>query len=103
MGPVEEPRPQTDTREVIILGSHEWIERKSSRAPKLRAKLSGDHETKEIAEAMQGYARIGVRHVMFQCELCTPEARRRLTEALQLYRCHGAAMRVRSKTYFCWN
>jgi alkanesulfonate monooxygenase SsuD/methylene tetrahydromethanopterin reductase-like flavin-dependent oxidoreductase (luciferase family) len=40
----------------------------------------------EIAEAMQGYARIGVRHVMFQCEPYTPEARRQLTEALQLYR-----------------
>ena len=26
MGPIEEPRPQADTREVIILGSHEWIE-----------------------------------------------------------------------------
>ena len=40
----------------------------------------------EIAEAMQGYARIGVRHIMFQCEPYTPEARWRLTEAFHLYR-----------------
>jgi probable F420-dependent oxidoreductase len=42
--------------------------------------------TQEIAEAMRGYANLGVQHVMFQCEPYTPEAIRRLTEALQLYR-----------------
>jgi probable F420-dependent oxidoreductase len=40
----------------------------------------------EIAEAIRGYAELGVRHVMFQCEPYTPEALRRLTEALHLYR-----------------
>ena len=40
----------------------------------------------EIAEAMRGYAELGVKHVMFQCEPYTPEALRRLTEALHLYR-----------------
>jgi probable F420-dependent oxidoreductase len=40
----------------------------------------------EIAAAMHGYAARGVEHVMFQCEPDTAEARRRLTEALQLYR-----------------
>ncbi len=42
--------------------------------------------TREIAEAMRGYAELGVQHIMFQCEPYTPEALRRLTEALQLYR-----------------
>jgi len=40
----------------------------------------------EIAEAMHGYAELGVQHIMFQCEPYTPETRRRLTEALKLYR-----------------
>jgi hypothetical protein len=40
----------------------------------------------EIAAAMGGYARLGVQHIMFQCEPYTPEALERLTEALQLYR-----------------
>ena len=40
----------------------------------------------EIAAAMRGYAELGVQHIMFQCEPYTPEALRRLTEALQLYR-----------------
>ena len=40
----------------------------------------------ELAAAMRGYAELGVRHVMFQCEPYTTEARQRLTEALQLYR-----------------
>ena len=40
----------------------------------------------EIAAAMRGYAQLGVQHIMFQCEPYTPEAIRRLTEALQLYR-----------------
>src|SRR5260370_14389294 len=39
----------------------------------------------EIAAAMRGYAELGVRHIMFQCEPYTPQARQRLTEALQLY------------------
>jgi len=41
----------------------------------------------EIAAAMRGYAELGVKHVMFQCEPYTHEARRRLTEAVHLY--HG--------------
>lgn len=40
----------------------------------------------EIAEAMAGYAQLGVQHVMFQLEPYTPESIRRLTESLQLYR-----------------
>ncbi len=40
----------------------------------------------EIAAAMRGYAEIGVQHIMFQVEPYTSEARRRLTEALHLYR-----------------
>jgi len=40
----------------------------------------------EIAAAMHGYAELGVQHIMFQCEPYSREARRLLTEALQLYR-----------------
>jgi probable F420-dependent oxidoreductase len=40
----------------------------------------------EIAAAMRGYAELGVQHIMFQCEPYTPEALRRLSEALRLYR-----------------
>jgi probable F420-dependent oxidoreductase len=40
----------------------------------------------EIAAAMRGYAQLGVKHIMFQCEPYTLEAIRRLTEALQIYR-----------------
>ncbi len=40
----------------------------------------------EIAGAMRGYAKLGVQHIMFQCEPYTAEALRRLTEALQFYR-----------------
>ncbi len=43
----------------------------------------------EIAAAIRGYAQLGVQHIMFQCEPYTPEARQRLTEALQLYRGSG--------------
>jgi probable F420-dependent oxidoreductase len=40
----------------------------------------------ELATAMHGYAKLGVQHIMFQCEPYVPEALQRLTEALQLYR-----------------
>ena len=46
--------------------------------------LTGTPE--EIAADMRGYAELGVQHIMFQCEPYTPESRRLLTEALQLYR-----------------
>jgi alkanesulfonate monooxygenase SsuD/methylene tetrahydromethanopterin reductase-like flavin-dependent oxidoreductase (luciferase family) len=39
----------------------------------------------EIVEAMQGYSKLGIRHLMFQCEPYTSESRQRVTEALQLY------------------
>ena len=39
-----------------------------------------------IAEAMHGYAELGVRHIMFQCVPYTPQSVRLLTEALHLYR-----------------
>jgi len=40
----------------------------------------------EIATAIHGYEKLGLQHIMFQIEPYTPEARRRLTEALQIYR-----------------
>jgi probable F420-dependent oxidoreductase len=40
----------------------------------------------QIAAAMRGYAELGVHHIMFQIAPYSPEARKRLTEALQLYR-----------------
>ena len=43
----------------------------------------------QIAAAMRGYAELGVQHIMFQCEPYSMEARRLLTEALQLYRDTG--------------
>jgi probable F420-dependent oxidoreductase len=39
-----------------------------------------------IAEAMRGYAELGVQHIMFQCAPYTQAARQRLTEALHSYR-----------------
>ncbi len=47
----------------------------------------------EIAAAIRGYAELGVQHIMFQVEPYTPEARQRLTEALQIYRFHEPAIR----------
>ncbi|HEY2077901.1 MAG TPA: LLM class flavin-dependent oxidoreductase [Streptosporangiaceae bacterium] len=49
----------------------------------------------EIAAALQGYAELGVQHVMFQCAPYTPEARERLTEAVQLY--HGTGSHYGSR------
>ncbi|HYL07746.1 MAG TPA: LLM class flavin-dependent oxidoreductase [Candidatus Udaeobacter sp.] len=40
----------------------------------------------ELADAMHGYAELGVQHLMFQLEPYTIETRRRLTDALHLYR-----------------
>ena len=40
----------------------------------------------EIAEAMHGYAQLGVEHLMFQCEPYTAETRQRVTQALHRYR-----------------
>jgi len=59
--------------------------------PDLQAKQPGFLDkpltgtVRELAAAMRGYADLGVRHIMFQCEPYTPEALRRLTEALHLY------------------
>jgi alkanesulfonate monooxygenase SsuD/methylene tetrahydromethanopterin reductase-like flavin-dependent oxidoreductase (luciferase family) len=36
--------------------------------------------------AMRGYAELGIQHIMFQCVPYTAEARKRVAEALQLYR-----------------
>ena len=44
----------------------------------------------EIAEAMRGYEKLDVRHIMFQCVPYTDESRRRLSEALKLYRESGS-------------
>jgi probable F420-dependent oxidoreductase len=46
--------------------------------------LTGTPE--DIAAAIRGYEELGVRHIMFQCVPYTDETRRRLTEALHLYR-----------------
>jgi probable F420-dependent oxidoreductase len=46
--------------------------------------LSGTPE--QLAAAMRGYAELGVQHIMFQMAPYTPESRRRLTQALHLYR-----------------
>ena len=60
--------------------------------PDLQAKKPGFFDNpltgtpQEIAEAMRGYTKLGVQHIMFQCEPYTSEARQRLTEALQVYR-----------------
>jgi probable F420-dependent oxidoreductase len=43
----------------------------------------------EMADAMRGYAELGVQHIMFQLEPYVPESRERLTEALRLYRAQG--------------
>ncbi len=40
----------------------------------------------EIAVAMSGYREAGVEHIMFQIAPDAPESRRRLTEALRVYR-----------------
>ena len=40
----------------------------------------------EIANAISGYSHLGVQHIMFQCEPYSSESRRRLGEALKIYR-----------------
>jgi hypothetical protein len=47
--------------------------------------LTGSVEA--LAEAMRGYAELGVEHIMFQVEPYTAESLGRLTAAVQLY--HG--------------
>jgi probable F420-dependent oxidoreductase len=62
-----------------------WFPDLQSKRPSfLDTPLTGT--VQEIAAAMRGYAELGVQHIMFQCEPYTPEALRRLTEALRLYR-----------------
>jgi probable F420-dependent oxidoreductase len=46
--------------------------------------LTGTPE--EIAAAMRGYSELRVEHIMFQVEPYVPEALRRLTEALRIFR-----------------
>ena len=62
-----------------------WFPELQGKRPKAfdRA-LSGTAQ--DIATAMRGYEKLGVQHIMFQCEPYLPEARQRLTEALQLFR-----------------
>lgn len=48
----------------------------------------------EIAEAIRGYEKLGVQHIMFQCEPYSPVARQRLTEALHLYRGTQPGIRI---------
>lgn len=40
---------------------------------------------REIAEAIRGYEKLGVQHIMFQCEPYTPESIKQLTAAVKLY------------------
>ena len=40
----------------------------------------------EVATALRGYEKLGVQHVMIQCEPYTAESRRRLADALKIYR-----------------
>ncbi len=40
----------------------------------------------ELAAAMRGYAKLGVQHIMFQCQPYTSETLKLLAQALQLYR-----------------
>lgn len=62
-----------------------WFPELQAKKPKfLDNPLTGSKE--EIAEAMQGYAKLGVQHIMFQCEPYVPEAVQRLTDALHVYR-----------------
>jgi len=61
-----------------------WFPDLVATKPKFAANpLTGTSE--EIANAMRGYAELGVQHIMFQCEPYTVESRQRLTEALQIY------------------
>jgi F420-dependent oxidoreductase-like protein len=63
-----------------------WFPDLQPKKPKFLEASSLMGTSREIADAMQGYEKIGVEHIMFQLEPYTPESRRRLTEALQLYR-----------------
>jgi probable F420-dependent oxidoreductase len=67
----------------VLIGA--WFADLQSNKPTFVDKpLTGTPE--EFADAMDGYAELGVRHLMFQLEPYVPETRRRLTEALLLYR-----------------
>ena len=62
-----------------------WFPDLQARKPSFFANpLTGT--VQELAAAMRGYAELGVQHIIFQCEPYTLEARKLLTEALQLYR-----------------
>jgi len=62
-----------------------WFPDLQTKKPKfLENHLTGT--VQEIAAAIRGYAELGVKHIIFQCEPYAHEARKRLTEALQLYR-----------------
>lgn len=52
--------------------------------------LTGTAE--EIAAALRGYEELGVRHVMVQCQPYTAETRRRLADALRIYRGSAGVM-----------
>lgn len=60
--------------------------------PDLQAKKPGSFENpltgsvQEIAEAMRGYSKLGVQHIMIQCAPTNEESLKRLTDALQIYR-----------------
>ncbi len=65
-----------------------WFPDLQAKKPKffdnIDSPLTGSAE--EIARTMRGYAKLNVQHIMFQCEPYVPQAIRRLTEALHLYR-----------------
>jgi probable F420-dependent oxidoreductase len=66
-----------------------WFPDLQERKPKfLEDPLTGT--PREMAAALKGYEDLGVDHVMFQCEPYTRESRRRVAQALQLYRGRAA-------------
>ena len=61
-----------------------WFPELQTKKPKFfNNPLTGS--TPEIAEAIQGYKKLGVQHIMFQCEPYTPESIKKLTSAIKLY------------------
>ena len=61
-----------------------WFEDLEAKKPPFDNPLTGT--PRDIADAMRGYAELGLDHIMFQVEPYVPEGIERLTEALHLYR-----------------
>lgn len=61
-----------------------WFPDLEAKKPPFENHLGGTPQ--DIAEAMRGYAELGLDHIMVQVEPYVPEGIERLTEALRLYR-----------------